>query len=72
MPRKIRELKADLLRVGCVWRPAKGSHTRWSHPDVPDVRVTLSGNDGDDARDYQEQRVREALRKIRQAKEQQR
>ena len=71
MPRKIRELKADLRQAGFIWRPAKGSHTRWSHPLVPDVHVTLSGNDGDDARNYQERRVHEALWRVRQAKERQ-
>jgi predicted RNA binding protein YcfA (HicA-like mRNA interferase family) len=69
MPRKIRELKADLLRAGFVWRAARGSHTRWRHPSAPDVRVTLSGNDGDDADRYQEQDVQRAIRRVQEAKE---
>jgi hypothetical protein len=34
MPRKIRELKAELRRAGFVERPAKGSHTFWEHSDA--------------------------------------
>ena len=54
MPRKVRELKADLRRAGFVYRAAKGSHTFWSHPLLPGDRVTVSGNDGDDVEPYQE------------------
>lgn len=62
MPRKIRALKADLLRAGFTMRSAKGSHTYWTHPLLPGNRLTLSGNDGDDAKPYQEASVRAALR----------
>jgi predicted RNA binding protein YcfA (HicA-like mRNA interferase family) len=66
MPRKIRELKADLRRAG--WREipgrGKGSHTHWSHPLVPDP-ITLSGHDGHDAQPYQERDVREGIRRAR-------
>ncbi len=72
MPRKVRQLKADLRRVGCREEPGrgKGSHSYWTHPDVPAVRVNLAGNDGDDAKDYQERDVRRALEQVRQAREQ--
>lgn len=66
MPRKVRQLKANLRRAGCIWRPGKGSHTVWGHPLVPDT-VTLAGNDGDDVKDYQEKEVRSLLEKIRKA-----
>ena len=49
MPRKIRELKADLRRAGFQESSGKGSHTRWEHPLLPD-RHTVSGRDGDDAK----------------------
>jgi hypothetical protein len=64
MPRKIRQLKSDLRRAGFYERTdlGKGSHTRWFHPAAPEVTVTLSGGDGDDARDYQESAVRRAIR----------
>jgi hypothetical protein len=58
MPRKIRELRADLRRASFVWRPGKGSHGVWTHPLHPDVRISLAGNDGDDAKEYQERDVR--------------
>ena len=66
MPRKIRELKADLRRAGCTESPGKGSHTRWEHPLLPD-RHTLSGRDGDDAKPYQEQQLRALLTRLRDA-----
>lgn len=64
VPRKVRELKADLRRAGFGQRPGKGSHTVWVHPSVPFARVTLSGKDGDDADRYQEQALRDALKLI--------
>ncbi|GCE05411.1 type II toxin-antitoxin system HicA family toxin [Dictyobacter aurantiacus] len=64
MPVKIRELKAKLSRVGFLWRPGKGSHTVWTHPNLPDVRVTLSGKDGDDAERYQILQVNNALKRL--------
>ena len=68
MPRKIRELKADLLRAGFTYRTAKGSHTYWTHPLLPQDKLSLSGNDGDDAKPYQEKDVRTILQKLRDAK----
>jgi predicted RNA binding protein YcfA (HicA-like mRNA interferase family) len=67
MPRKIRQLKQDLRRAGYVQVPkrGKGSHTYWVHPRVPGYSVTLSGQDGHDARPYQEDAVAEALEKAR-------
>ncbi|MEH2137496.1 MAG: type II toxin-antitoxin system HicA family toxin [Nostoc sp.] len=47
MPKKIRELKAILLKVAFVYRPAKGSHTFWNHPLIPDEPVSIAGKDGD-------------------------
>lgn len=66
MPRKIRQLKADLRKAGFAERPGKGSHTRWSHPLVPDA-ITLAGHDGDDAKSYQEQAVQDALHALEEA-----
>lgn len=71
MPRKVRQLKSDLRRGGCLWRPARGSHTVWTHELVPEESVTLAGNDGDDAQPYQERDVRRLLRLIQKAREQQ-
>lgn len=66
MPRKVRELKADLKQAGyCqVQRRGKGSHTVWKHPLVAGS-LPLSGADGDDAKPYQEEDVRAWLGKAR-------
>jgi predicted RNA binding protein YcfA (HicA-like mRNA interferase family) len=69
MPRKIREIKSLLLKAGFVYRPAKGSHTRWVHPLLPDDPLTIAGKDGDDAKFYLEQQVNKRLAKLRQIKE---
>ena len=71
MPRKIRQLKADLRKAGFSWRPGKGSHTVWGHPLIPTIEVTLSGGDGDDAKQYQERELRQALDALKQAQQQQ-
>ncbi len=63
LPRKIRELKAELRRAGFAVRPGKGSHTVWKHP-LGQQRVTLAGGDGDDAQGYQERQVRAALDEV--------
>ncbi len=64
MPIKIKKLKAALSKAGFYSRSARGSHTLWKHLELPAFRVTLSGNDGDDAQRYQIDDVREALRKV--------
>lgn len=68
MPRRIRELKADLRRVGFRERPGKGSHTVWTHPLLPYI-LTLSGSNNDEARPYQEKDVRGALDSLRRLRE---
>lgn len=59
MPRKVRQLIADLGKAGFVNRGGKGSHRNFTHPSG--VRVTISGGAGDDAKHYQEREVRRAL-----------
>ena len=63
MPRKVRQLIADLTRAGFIDRGGKGSHRNFTHPKG--VRVTLSGGSGDDAKHYQERVVRRALDAVR-------
>ncbi len=67
MPRKIRELEADLVRAGFRLLPkrGKGSHRRYAHPGAPGVPVTIAGAGGHDAQAYQEQDARAALAKVR-------
>jgi predicted RNA binding protein YcfA (HicA-like mRNA interferase family) len=69
MPRKVRDLRADLRADGYVLLKTrgKGSHERWKHPFVAEV-LTLAGKDGDDAQPYQERDVRQALWRAREAK----
>lgn len=64
MPRKVRQLRADLKKAGFVSRSGKGSHTFWEHPNFPDLATTISGHDGDDAEKYQEREVRRLLKAL--------
>jgi len=59
MPRKIRQLIADLERAGFADRGGKGSHRNFEHPKGG--RVTVSGNPGHDAKPYQEKEVRRRI-----------
>jgi predicted RNA binding protein YcfA (HicA-like mRNA interferase family) len=59
MPRKIRQLIADLKHAGFIDRGDKGSHRNFVHPKA--VRVTLSGKEGEDAKRYQERDVERAI-----------
>ena len=68
MPRKIRQLKADLRKAGVYQASQEGSHTKWKHRLVPESMLILSGHDGEDAKPYQEGAVRDLLRKIAEAR----
>lgn len=63
MPRKIRELKAMLLKAGFYSQPGKGSHTVWRHPALS-TKLTISTRNGDDAEPYQERQVQKILRQV--------
>jgi predicted RNA binding protein YcfA (HicA-like mRNA interferase family) len=65
MPKKIRELKSILKKAGFIHRSAKGSHTRWYHPLLPEDPITISGKDGDDAKTYLEKEVNQKLSKLK-------
>ncbi len=71
MPRKLRELRADLRRAGFYLHRTRGSHTMWKHSLVPGISANLAGKDGADARAYQEDEVRRALRAVREAQRRQ-
>ena len=68
MPRKIRQLKAELRQVGAYQVSQEGSHTKWKHVSAPKITVILSGHDGDDAKPYQEKAVRDFLVQIAKGK----
>ena len=69
MPRKLRELRAELRRNGVGITAQVGSHEKWKHPLVKDMYVELSGADGNDAKPYQEKDVKRLIREIRAAEE---
>ncbi|MEG4964723.1 type II toxin-antitoxin system HicA family toxin, partial [Microcoleus sp. K4-C2] len=54
--------------AGFTYRQGKGSHTVWEHPLLPE-KITLSGNDGDDAPNYHEKRVMSDLQKLKEIEE---
>ena len=66
MPRKIRQLKSDLRRLGFLENKegGKGSHGKWTHPLLAGHTLVLSGHDGDDAQPYQERDVRMAIKRL--------
>ena len=59
MPRKIRELVADLKSAGFVDRGGKGSHRNFKH--ISGIKITISGKLGQDAKPYQERDVQKAI-----------
>ncbi len=63
MPRKIRALLQELERAGFVNRGGKGSHRNYKHPRG--IRITLSGQLGEDAKPYQERAVKKALEEVK-------
>ncbi|PYJ19614.1 MAG: hypothetical protein DME92_11900 [Verrucomicrobia bacterium] len=62
MPRKIRQLIAELEKHGFVDRGGKGSHRNFLHPSG--VRITLSGAPRDDAQTLSERDLKRAIRKV--------
>ena len=64
MARKIRGLITDLKKAGFVDRGGKGSHRNFVHPNVAKP-ITISGNENDDAKHYQEKAVRLAIEEAR-------
>jgi predicted RNA binding protein YcfA (HicA-like mRNA interferase family) len=58
MPRKIRQLIADLEAAGFINRGGKGSHRNY---EKNGVRITVSGQPGDDAKPYQERDVKSKI-----------
>ncbi len=65
MPRKIRELKAQIVREGFIYLPkrGKGSHERWKHPLISKT-MTISGKDGNDVPLYLEKQLQQPLKEI--------
>jgi predicted RNA binding protein YcfA (HicA-like mRNA interferase family) len=70
MPRKIRELKAQIAREGFVYLPkrGKGSHERWRHPLLRKT-LTIPGKDGDDVPPYLEKQLAQLLSELEESRE---
>jgi predicted RNA binding protein YcfA (HicA-like mRNA interferase family) len=64
MPKKIRELKKMLIQAGFQEVEGKGSHTNWIHPNYQG-KVTVSGKDGGDAKQYQEKLIIQAIKETK-------
>ena len=62
MPRKVRQLIADVEKAGFMNRGRKGSHRNFTHPQG--IRLTISGKLSDDAKHYQERDVQRALESL--------
>ena len=65
MPRRGRQLKADLRKAGFQPVRQKGSHVTWGHEHYPDIAVVLAIQDGEDADPYEERTVRQAIDLVR-------
>ena len=63
MPRKVRQLIADLEKAGFVNRGGKGNHRNFVHPKGQ--RLTISGGAGDDAFPYREGQMHRRIRGIK-------
>ncbi|MDS3861693.1 type II toxin-antitoxin system HicA family toxin [Thermosynechococcaceae cyanobacterium BACA0444] len=70
MPRKIRELKAQIAREGFVYlsKRGKGSHELWRHPLISKT-LTIPGQDGDDIPLYLKKQVAKLLATLKELKE---
>ncbi|MDB9310086.1 type II toxin-antitoxin system HicA family toxin [Aphanizomenon sp. CS-733/32] len=66
MPRKIRELNAEIKQKGFVYLPkrGKGSHERWRHPLIRKT-LTIPGKDGDDVPTYLEKQLGKLLAELK-------
>ena len=73
MPRQVRQLRADLKSNGFMLdtKRGKGSHTWWVHPSGARVNIAgHDGDDGDDAKPYQERQVRDAIHEAQRRQQQ--
>lgn len=62
MPKTIRQLRKDLLKAGFDQiKGGKGSHRKFVHEQVSAIMI-LSGQEGDDAKPYQEKQVEKFIK----------
>jgi predicted RNA binding protein YcfA (HicA-like mRNA interferase family) len=65
---KLGSYKSLLLKAGFMYKPAKGSHTKWFHPRLPQS-IIIPGKDSSDAKSYLEKQVNEALTNLKKLEE---
>ncbi|WP_199249257.1 type II toxin-antitoxin system HicA family toxin [[Phormidium] sp. ETS-05] len=63
MPRKIRDYKAELIKLGFVQRRGKGSHENWKHPQLQ-LLITIAFKDGEDTPLYLEKLLKQAIQEL--------
>ncbi|MBW4690591.1 MAG: type II toxin-antitoxin system HicA family toxin [Lyngbya sp. HA4199-MV5] len=63
MPRKIRDYKAEMTKLGFEQRRGKGSHQNWKHPKLPLI-ITIAFKDGEDVPLYLEKLLRKAIQAL--------
>lgn len=61
MPRKMREIRADLRKAGFQLIRQKGSHEPWKYPLLSELPITIAGKNGADAKRYVEELLEKAL-----------
>jgi predicted RNA binding protein YcfA (HicA-like mRNA interferase family) len=63
MPRKIRDYKAEIIKLGFEQRRGKGSHQNWKHPKLQ-LLITISFKDGEDVPLYLEKLLQKAIQEL--------
>jgi len=63
MPRKVRDFKNELLKLGFSRRRGKGSHGNWKHPQL-ELLITIAFKDGDDTPLYLEKLLKKAIQEL--------
>ncbi len=63
MPRKIRDYKTELIRLGFMQRRGKGSHQNWKHPQLQ-LLITIAFKDGEDTPLYLEKLLKQAIQEL--------
>lgn len=54
MPRKVRQIKADLRALGFYNRDGRDDYTNRIHPALPEILITVAGQDEQDCQPYNE------------------
>ncbi len=70
MPRKKRDIRHDLRRLGFHEDQGKGDHTIFRHPLVP-FNIAVDGRDGADAEHYDERNLKRARKALKDAQRRQ-